>query len=452
MEITFHLPNTFVLPSFYEREDPETIALALRLGAEAVEQLYAKAESTIRQETHQQASKQLQAEYEAIDQKRQKEIQALKEKLVALEALNSTWQSSLTEKAEALVASRLKDKDSQIQSLTNLLNDLGGKMERLGESVYKHSSNSSVKGRTGEVQVEELLKLALDSEISATNKEAYSADHHLIRGKGKYKYLIDAKNYGRAVNQQEIEKLHRDLRLNADAQGAIMISLNQPIVGHSRAGDLDIEFNEAGKPIVYIGNLLRREEPMILFASLRPFFEVVERLHEVKQQGGSEINFEHEKWQTRATLVASLVRNHLEHVIKSKNEFMNNRKKMETILSEIYAKMLQGEGQVKNILAIALGDEGQMKSALQDADMPLPSSVFSKQNRTDLNEREGKFVEWMEKTFQFEDGKETEVKAFLEKAATAGFAEREARGMREKIFKEEAWPKLAKKIRGISFF
>lgn len=449
MEITFHLPNNFVLPAFYEREDPDKIALALRLGAEAVEQLYEKAESTIRQETHEQASKQLESEYQALDQKRQKEIQLLKEKLAALEAMNSTWQSSLTEKAEALVASRLKDKDSQIQSLTNLLNELGGKMERLGESVYKYSSNSSVKGRTGEVQVEEMLKLALDSEISATNKEAYSADHHLIRGKGKYKYLIDSKNYSRAVNQQEVEKLYRDLRLNADAQGAILISLNQPIVGHSRAGDLDIEFNEAGKPIVFIGNLLRREEPMVLFASLRPFFEVVERLHEVKQKGGGDVNLEHEKWATRATLVASLVRNHLEHVVKSKNEFVNNKKKMEAIFAEIYAKMLQGEGQVKNILAIALGDEGQIKTALQDVDMPLPSSIFSKSNRTDLTEREGKFVEWMEKTFQFEDGKEIEVKQFLEKAATAGFNDKEARGMREKIFKEEAWPKLAKKIRGL---
>jgi hypothetical protein len=449
MEITFHLPNHFVLPAFYEREDPEKIAMALRLGAEAVEQLYEKAESTIRQETHEQASKQLEAEYQALDQKRQKEIQTLREKLTALEAMNSTWQASLNEKAEALVASRLKDKDSQIQSLTNLLNDLGGKMERLGESVYKHSSNSSVKGRTGEVQVEEMLKLALDSEISATNKEAYSADHHLIRGKGKYKYLIDTKNYSRAVNQQEVEKLHRDLRLNADAQGAIMISLNQPIVGHSRAGDLDIEFNEAGKPIVFIGNLLRREEPMVLFASLRPFFEVVERLHEVKQQGGGDLSLEHEKWATRATLVASLVRNHLEHVVKSKNEFVNNKKKMEAIFAEIYAKMLQGEGQVKNILAIALGDEGQMKYALQDVDMPLPSSVFSKTSRTDLTEREGKFVEWIEKTFQFEDGKEVEVKIFLEKAAAVGFNDKEARGMREKIFKDEAWPKLAKKIRGL---
>lgn len=454
MDITFHLPADFVLPSLYERGDSDLIAMALRLGAEAVDQLYTKAITSIREETHEQATQKLEAEFAQREEKKAREIQLLKEKLATLECLNSTWQSSMMEKAETLIASRLKDKDSQIETLQHLLTkreeDFGTKVERLTESIYKTMNNSSLKGKAGELQVEELLKIALDCEVYKTNKEAYAGDYHLLRGKGKYKYLVDAKNYDRPVNRQEVEKMHRDLRLNADMMGGIFISLNQGIVGHSRAGDLDIEFLETGKPIVYLGNVNRRMEPILLFTSLRPFFEVVERMMELKKEENTEESDTLQKWQTKTTLVAALVRTHLDEVVKSKHEFTNNKKKIEAIFADIHAKMLKSEGSVRNILEIVMGNEEHLQTSLRDTETPLPSFVFSKQTRAELTEKEAKFVSWLEKTYTFEEGKDTDVKSFLEKAAAQGFSEKETRGMREKLFTEEAWPKLAKKIRGLN--
>lgn len=460
MEITFRLPSEFKLPDFYEREEPEQVALALRLGAEAVEQLYKKTAAAIREETHEQTTKELEAEFHEREEKREKEIQKLEESVRRLreqnsflENMNSTMQTSMIEKAEALAATRLKDKEDQIASLNAMLrksqDDLAMKMDRLGESVYKNTSNSSIKGKSGEFMVEEMLKLSLDCEVYKTSNEAYSGDHHIIRGKGKYKYIVDAKNYSRMVSQAEVDKLHRDLRVNADAVGAIMISLNQGIVGHSRAGDIDIEFNEHGKPIVYIGNLQRREEVNVLFASLRPFFEVVERLSDLRHEEGGQVHEEHEKLQYRAHLVSTLLRNHMETVLKAKNTFTLNKKKLEAIYNDQYAYLLQMEGQVKNTLAVVLGDAEQTRHAIQDDTMPLPSSVFKKTNRTELSEKEAKFVDWMEKLFEFQDGSEVELKSFLEKAAADGFSEKDTRAMREKIFTEEAWPKQGRKLRGL---
>ena len=82
--------------------------------------------------------------------------------------------------------------------------------------------------------------------------------------------------------------------------------------------------------------------------------------------------------------------------------------------------------------------------------MPLPSSVFRKTKRTDLTDKEAKFVEWMERTFTFAEEREIDLKVFLEKAAAEGFADKEARGMREKLFTDEAWPKQGRKLRGLS--
>ena len=195
MEITFHLPADFTLPLFYEREDPQQVALALRLGADAVEQLYKKTAAIIREETHEQTSKELEADFLARDEKREKEftkledlVRRLREQNASLEAMVASMQDTMIEKAEGLAAGRIKDKEQQISMLNSVLmkkqDDLSNKVDRLVESAYKNTNNSSLKGKSGEVVVEELLKTYLDCEVYPMSSEAYSGDHHIVRGKG----------------------------------------------------------------------------------------------------------------------------------------------------------------------------------------------------------------------------------------------------------------------------
>lgn len=459
MEVTFHLPTDFTLPDFYNKETPEQIALALRLGAESVDYMVKNATDIIREETHEQTAKQLEGKYVVLFEKEKKDrkrledsLEQAKEQLVAVERANASWQKDLRERAESMMAPVLKAKDKEIDDLKEMLRmiqDLGLKFDRMSDTYTKTSNNSYLKGRAGETQVEELLKLSLDCEIYPVHKEAYAGDYHMIRGKGKYKYLIDSKDYSRMVNQQEIEKLHRDLRINADVVGAIMISLNSGISGHSRSGDIDIEFNELGKPIVFIGNLKRRDEIPILFASLRPFFEVVEQSVEIKSKLATPTSEETHRLQQQMGLVSNLIRSHLQGMLNMKNIFVNHKRKTDAMYTEQLALLVQQEGTVKNILAIALGDSEQLRHAEQDVEMPLPSSIFRKTARTELTEQENKFVEWMEKTYSFQDEKEIELKVFMEDAMKNGFKEKEFRSMREKLFTETSWAKGGKKVNGI---
>jgi hypothetical protein len=459
MEVTFHLPSGYELPDFYNQQPPEQIALALRLGAESVEYMVKNATDILREESNEQTAKKLEDKYLIVFERQKNErkkledsLESAKEQISNLERANATWQKDLRQRAESMMEPVLRAKDKEIDDLKEMLRmiqDLGLKFDKMNDSYTKTQNNSYLKGRAGEVQVEELLKMSLDCEVYPVHKEAYAGDYHMIRGKGKYKYLIDSKDYSRMVNQQEIEKLHRDLRINADVVGAIMISLNSGITGHSRSGDIDIEFNEIGKPIVYIGNLKRRDEIPVLFASLRPFFEVVEQVALQKSThtlNETEVTL---KLQQQMALVSNLVRSHLQSMLNMKNVFVNHKKKTDAMYNEQLSLLLQQEGSVKNLLAIALGDSEQLQHAVQDSEMPLPSSIFSKTARTELSDQENKFIKWIEDKFEFQDGKDLDLKVFMEQALKDGWKEKEFRGMREKLFTETAWAKGGKKVYGL---
>ncbi len=460
MEVTFPLPSDFELPEFYNNQTPERIALALRLGAESVDYMVKNATDLLREETHEQTAKQLEEKYISLFEKEKRDRRKIeesyehaKEQILNLEKANASWQKDIRQRAETMMEPVLKAKDKEIDDLKEMLRmiqDLGLKFDKMNDSYTKTQNNSYLKGRAGEVQVEEILKMSLDCEIYPVHKEAYAGDYHMIRGKGKFKYLIDSKDYSRPVSQQEIDKLHRDLRINADVVGGIMISLNSGITGHSRSADIDMEFNELGKPIVYIGNLKRRDEISVLFASLRPFFEVVEHLAHQKSSTAITESEVTAKLQQQVALVSYLIRDHLKSLLEMKNVFVNHKKKSDAMYLEQLSLLTQQEGKIKNLLAVALGDSEQVKHAVQDTEMPLPSTIFRKTARTDLNEAENKFVEWMEQTFEFQEGKELDLKVFMERALKDGWKEKDFRGMREKLFTDSAWAKGGKKVYGFA--
>jgi hypothetical protein len=114
------------------------------------------------------------------------------------------------------------------------------------------------------------------------------------------------------------------------------------------------------------------------------------------------------------------------------------------------AMVHQLEAQVKGLLAISLGDEEQLQTAAHDVDEPLPGFLFRRAMRSEMDDKEKKFVAWMEKTFEFQESGDIEVKLFTEKAALGGFSEKETRTMRERIFTEDSWKSGGRKIRGLS--
>jgi hypothetical protein len=188
----------------------------------------------------------------------------------------------------------------------------------------------------------------------------------------------------------------------------------------------------------------------ILLASLRPLFEVVEYMTEIRKENASNFGETTVMLQQQMALVSTMIRNHYHSLLEFKNMFINHKKKIDAIFIEQQAHLNQQEAYVKGLLKVALGDTDQVKHAIQDSETPLPSSIFKKTSRTELNEKETKFVEWMEKNYVFEDGTETDLKSFMEKAKEEGFKEKEFRSMRESLFTETSWAKQGRKLIGFA--
>ena len=95
MKITFQLPDDFTVPSFFTNQTPEKIAHALRLGADAVEQLYTNVSCIIREETHEQTIKEFQGKFQKEKIKLEELLKVKNEQLSQLELSNAEWQKNL---------------------------------------------------------------------------------------------------------------------------------------------------------------------------------------------------------------------------------------------------------------------------------------------------------------------------------------------------------------------
>ena len=114
MEITFQLPRDFTVPTFFTNQTPEKIAHALRLGADAVEQLYTNVSSIVREETHEQTVKEFQGKYQKEKLRLEELLKVKNEQLSQLELSNAEWQKK---RSEQFAVPFFEAKDNEIQRL-----------------------------------------------------------------------------------------------------------------------------------------------------------------------------------------------------------------------------------------------------------------------------------------------------------------------------------------------
>ena len=85
----------------------------------------------------------------------------------------------------------------------------------------------------------------------------------------KYSLLIDVKNYKTTVPSKEIEKFYRDIKLNSNINGGVLLSLQSKIVGFSKI----IEFQDFSSdhgiiPVVF----MRSKTPEVICELLKLLF------------------------------------------------------------------------------------------------------------------------------------------------------------------------------------
>jgi hypothetical protein len=248
MDVSIRIPVGYSLPKIYESTDPNTVSLALTLGAEAYETLRGTAMKTARNESHTEAIEETRKE---MDQQvlriRQEKIKLQEAFTVAQARIEALEQSSAMTTARESFEELIRSKDTQIAQLQRTIDThfgaVSGRIDTLQNSITKSFSSSKEKGAFGESFTESMLKKAFDCDIQAISKDANTSDIKMTRGP-EQEYFWEVKNYTRMVSTEEVEKFRRDrtfvgaaLSVCAQVLSAVAaegtLTLNSPRTGAS---------------------------------------------------------------------------------------------------------------------------------------------------------------------------------------------------------------------------
>ena len=459
-QIFLTLPYTFTLPAFYESADSQDIALALELGADAISFLKNKTTEKIRKETHAEAVEhamkiheknveELQSKYKEEKELLDERIRSLTNKLTQHEIEARDYRQSCQKEARETYKELLDLKDKQISDLESKLakamDHMASRFETLHTSLTKTLSSSKEKGELGEGIVEDLIKKAYDCDVCVVSKDAQTADIRMTREKGTY--FWEVKNYSRMVNKEEIEKFKRDMRLHPDVRAGFLVSLNQGIVGRTRAGNIDIEFLDDGRYIVYISHLMRQNDVIFYLQTLRPLLDATEQTTRAQTEESEAVR----NLEQKAFLISTLLKTHEQTIIKHRNSLAGHKKRIDAMFSEFQAFLVESESQTTNLLKIAMGSQTEQTTLAQTIEVTLPLQVFLKDKLIEYNEKDQKFIQWLLSKTTLDEDKELQLSDLVEKAKEENFGEKYVRGTRESCFQERAWGKGGRIIRGLSW-
>lgn len=468
MNISLRVPADYPLSPFYLNSDPKEIALALSLGAEAYETLEGKAVALARSETHLQAVSNATAEFTQQIEELQREskvqlkrltqeklrleetCQAVQARLESLEQQQSLSRSQIQKETKESYTELLQTKEKQIASLQQTLekqmDGIAGKMENLQNSITKTFSSSKEKGSYGENLIEGMLKKAFDCDIQVVSKESQTADIRMVRGPN-LEYLWEIKNYTRMVTTEEVEKFRRDMRLHPEVRGGFLASLRTGIVGRTRGGDIDIEFLEDGRFILYLSNLMARDDIVFYLQTLRPLLQAVEELSKPVKTDSDSVR----ALESKSAIITNLLRGHAVSISKHKNSLMAHRKRTDQMFAEFQAYLMESDTQLQNVLRIAVGTEDDFAEVERESETYLSPLVYKKERLSDLEGRTKAFASWLLTATEVREGTQIKIKDLLDQAKEKGFGEKFVRDMREDLFQPVAWSLRSQYILGLQW-
>jgi hypothetical protein len=457
-QIILTLPYSFTLPAFYDSADAQDIALALELGADAISFLKNKTTEKIRKETHTEAVKhamklheetiaELQSKYKEEKEKLDERIRSLTNKLTQQELDAREFRQNCQKDARENFRELIDLKDKQIAGLEERLatkvESMATRFDVLHTSLLRTLGNSKEKGDLGEAIVEDLIKKAYDCDVRLVARTAHTADIRMTRTKGTY--FWEVKNYSRMVDKEEIEKFKRDMRDHPDIRGGFLVALSQGIVGKVRGGNIDIEFLENGRFIVYISHLMKQNDIVFYLQILRPLLDAFEQVTPTITEDSEIVR----NLEQKAFLISNLLKTHEQTIVKHRNSLLTHQKRNDAMFSEFKSYLIESETQTTNLLKIAMGNYTEQNEIAKTSEVSLPMQVFSKAKLVDYNEKDQKYIHWLLSATVVNEDKEITINDLVEKAKGEGFGEKYVRGSRENCFQDRAWAKGGRVIRGL---
>jgi len=249
------------------------------------------------------------------------------------------------------------------------------------------------------------------------------------------------------VSSEEVEKFRRDMRLHPKVRAGWLVSLRSGIVGHSRGGDIDIEFLEDGRCILFISNFLNHDDPIFYLQTLRPFFEILEA-NAIPVKDDSDIV---RGLEAKGLLITNLLRSHASSVAKHRNSIITHKKRIDTMFVEFQGYILEAETQLQTLLRIAVGTDATVAAASLEAETELPEHIFKKPRLSDYQDRHKEFISWLLTICSIKENSQVEIKRIIDCGKEKGFSEKWIRELREDLFHDTAWTRGARYINGIDW-
>ena len=146
-----------------------------------------------------------------------------------------------------------------LNSINKSINENVGSLRSTIDKFIYQSANSSLKGKIGENQINEILADHFpDDVIELTAQKDFESDIQLITPEG-IKLYIEVKTYKSLVTTSQIEKFKRDI-LRSGTKVGIMISTTSGITGKKR---MEYEQLDEEQYIIYIPNSGFEHVPII---------------------------------------------------------------------------------------------------------------------------------------------------------------------------------------------
>ena len=192
-------------------------------------------------------------------------------------------------------------------------------------------------GKTGETIVSNIISQYMPSDyiLEDTSKSGYKGDFILkwqsCKTNKLYKIIIDIKNYKNTVPQKELDKFYRDIKLNYDINGGILLSLNAKIVGVSKIIDFNHLNTERGLlPITFV----KSNQPDTIIEIIKLLFHTIE----LRDLNSNEILYKEE-------LICTIneLSDQIQNITDCRNNLQNSKYEIEKSLNSIMFSLMQCE-------------------------------------------------------------------------------------------------------------
>jgi hypothetical protein len=335
------------------------------------------------------------------------------------------------------------------------------------EQILKTNSTSKKKGEQGETVFEDILQRAFGSvskdevfDVKNVGREGHQGDICMIWR--NHKIMWEVKNYERNVEQKEVSKFLRDMEEGQEFSLGVMVSMTSGIVGHAKAGNIDIQELRDGRICIYLSHFMTANQDTVLYLqSLRPFFEtLIEHRQNSAHGGGEEMTVKDitERFENHRAVMIKLLKKHEESMRKFRNMIMNAKKKSEQIWLDLGVEMREAENSVKLLLdtMLEIPEELTENSAIaengtENSAIRLPGYVFRHSDIQLYSAKDQKCIVQLLELLEFGEDFIMLKKDLKDALKERGIPEEASGRMLEQILREESWEKGKQRVKCMRF-